>query len=100
MNNNIFKIVNNLYPNMNNKLIGNYAIRVDGAGMFSKCFGYIVMDFNSTDPLNYEEIIILTDSGERQVRQDLELTYSLRTISKLNAINELKEFYKNIFTNQ
>ena len=58
------------------------------------------MDFNSTDPLNYEEIIILTDSGERQVRQGLELTYSLRTISKLNAINELKEFYKNIFINQ
>jgi hypothetical protein len=64
--------------------------------MFGKCYGYIVMDFNSTNPLQYEEIIILTDSGGRQVRQGLELNYLLRSISKLNAINDLKEFYINI----
>lgn len=64
--------------------------------MFGKCYGYIVMDFNSTNPLQYEEIIILTDSGGRQVIQGLELNYLLRSISKLNAINDLKEFYINI----
>ena len=98
MDNNIFRIENNLYPNMNKELIGKYARKVDGAGMFGKCYGYIIMDFNSINPFNYQEIIILSQTGELQVRNHLELTYSLRSISKLNAIDELKEFYRKYFS--
>lgn len=91
--NKIFIINKDLYNNMDEDLIGKYAIYVDGAGYFSKCYGYIIMDIYSKNPLDFKEIIILTESKNLQVRNNLDLSYSLRTCSKLNSINHLKNFY-------
>lgn len=93
MENKIFIINKNLYNDMNENLIGKYAIYVDGAGMFPKCDGYMVMNIYSKTPLEFEEIIVLNKTKEKQICNKLDLSYSLRTRKKLNAINELKRFY-------
>lgn len=91
--NKIFIINKDLYNNMEKDLIGKYAIYVEGAGYFSKCYGYIIMNIHSKNPLIFKEIIILTESKNLQVRNNLDLSYSLRTISKYDAINQLRNFY-------
>ena len=91
--NKIFIINKDLYNNMDKDLMGKYAIYVEGAGFFSKCYGYIIMDIYSKNPLDFKEIIILAESENLQVRNNLDLSYSLRTCSKLNSINHLKNFY-------
>ena len=95
--NRIFIIKDNLYKDMSEDFFSKYAIKVSGAGLFGKCFGYIIMDITNKNTFNFKEIIIIESTGKIQQNTGLELVYSLRSREKHNAIYNLKYIYNTWF---